>query len=314
MKLHEYPSEFSDLTELTAEYIGIPSSAVKRDYYIVMMLQKLERSCYADTCIFKGGTSLSKCYPGSIERFSEDIDLTYLPNCKLNDKGYDRELKRVEEVMSEDFRLEKIPGERNHRNKSSFVWFDESSGITDKIKLEIGSSIHPDPYSKRSLHTYIQDFLFYTNKIGSVKEYDLQDVTINVLDIERTFLDKVMAVKRHAICGDICNKVRHIYDVTMLYKRGDIQLFLLDTERLKYLLRVTKETNIFYLQKRNIDKTYNPAESYCFESWKKFLGDSVQVRYENLHKDLLYTNKKQDFSEAIDTFQKISDCFKGIGE
>ena len=100
----------------------------------------------------------------------------------------------------------------------------------------------------------------------------------------------------------------------MLYKRGDIQLFLLDTERLKYLLRVTKETNIFYLQKRNIDKTYNPAESYCFESWKKFLGDSVQVRYENLHKDLLYTNKKQDFSEAIDTFQKISDCFKGIGE
>ena len=89
MKLHEYPSEFSDLTELTAEYIGIPSSAVKRDYYIVMMLQKLERSCYADTCIFKGGTSLSKCYPGSIERFSEDIDLTYLPNCKLNDKGYD---------------------------------------------------------------------------------------------------------------------------------------------------------------------------------------------------------------------------------
>lgn len=43
-----------------------------------MKLQKLEQSEYADQCVFKGGTSLSKCCPGSIERFSEDIDLTFL--------------------------------------------------------------------------------------------------------------------------------------------------------------------------------------------------------------------------------------------
>ena len=39
-----------------------------------------EISEYADKCVFKGGTSLSKCYPGSIQRFSEDIDLTYIPD------------------------------------------------------------------------------------------------------------------------------------------------------------------------------------------------------------------------------------------
>ena len=89
MLLHEHPEDFKDLQELTAKYIGIPAVAVERDYYIVIMLEKLAQSPYADSCVFKGGTSLSKCYPGSIERFSEDIDLTFLPQEEMGNKQYD---------------------------------------------------------------------------------------------------------------------------------------------------------------------------------------------------------------------------------
>ena len=78
MKLHEFEQEFRQLISIVARQKHISESAVERDYYIVMMLQKLEQSEYGDKCVFKGGTSLSKCYPGSIERFSEDIDLTFL--------------------------------------------------------------------------------------------------------------------------------------------------------------------------------------------------------------------------------------------
>lgn len=39
MKLHEDKEAFYDLAELTAKHIGIPAAAVRRDYYIVMMLQ-----------------------------------------------------------------------------------------------------------------------------------------------------------------------------------------------------------------------------------------------------------------------------------
>ena len=56
MRLHEHTNDFKDLQELTAEYIGIPAVAVERDYYIVMMLEKLAQSTYADRCVFKGGT------------------------------------------------------------------------------------------------------------------------------------------------------------------------------------------------------------------------------------------------------------------
>ena len=33
MRLHEHTNDFKDLQELTAEYIGIPTVAVERDYY-----------------------------------------------------------------------------------------------------------------------------------------------------------------------------------------------------------------------------------------------------------------------------------------
>lgn len=89
MLLHEHPEDFKDLQELTAKYIDIPSVAVERDYYIVIMLEKLAQSPYADSCVFKVDTSFSKCYPGSIERFSEDIDLTFLPQEEMGNKQYD---------------------------------------------------------------------------------------------------------------------------------------------------------------------------------------------------------------------------------
>lgn len=44
MLLHEHPTDFKDLQELTAEYIGIPAVAVVRDYYIVMMLENLAQA------------------------------------------------------------------------------------------------------------------------------------------------------------------------------------------------------------------------------------------------------------------------------
>lgn len=48
MRLHENEEDFRDLCSITAGYIGIPEDAVRRDYYIVSMLQKLEKSEFAE--------------------------------------------------------------------------------------------------------------------------------------------------------------------------------------------------------------------------------------------------------------------------
>ena len=314
MNLHKHREEFEELIAISADYIGVPADAVRRDYYIVQMMQNLQNSEYAEACVFKGGTSLSKCYPGSINRFSEDIDLTFIPVEDMNNKKYSRALKWIENTISAGFLREKIEAERNDRNKSAYVCPENESRETCRIKLEIGSSVRPDPFSKRSMKTYIQEYLDAKGMHNVVEEFDLQEVNVNTHDITRTFLDKVMSVKRHAICGTLPRKVRHIYDVTVLLDRSDIQKFLKDTEHLKQLLSLTKETDSLYLQKRNISEEYDPMRAYAFENWKQYFNDEIRSRYETLHEDLLYTSDRQSFKKAIQAFEFISQLFASIGE
>jgi hypothetical protein len=314
MNLHKHKQEFEDLITIVANYIRIPIDAVRRDYYIVLIMQNLQNSEYAEKCVFKGGTSLSKCYPGSINRFSEDIDLTFMPAEDMNNKKYSKALKQIENTITTGFFIEKIGAERNDRNKSAYVWPENEKKEVYQVKLEIGSSVRPDPFSKKSMKTYIQEYLEEKGMQDIIVEFNLQEVKVNTLDITRTFLDKVMSVKRHAICGTLPRKVRHIYDVTMLFKRDDIQDFLKDTEKLKYLLKLTKETDSYYLQKRNISQEYDPLGAYAFGTWKHYFNDEIRRRYETLHEDLLYTHDCQNFDNAIKVFELINQLFSSIGE
>ena len=52
------------------------TALLEKDVWVVWTLQTLFAAPFADDLVFKGGTSLSKAY-GVIQRFSEDVDLTY---------------------------------------------------------------------------------------------------------------------------------------------------------------------------------------------------------------------------------------------
>ncbi|MBR1689452.1 MAG: nucleotidyl transferase AbiEii/AbiGii toxin family protein [Oscillibacter sp.] len=310
MKLHNNRSDFQELINITAREKHIPESAVERDYYIVRALLFLSRSEYAAKCVFKGGTSLSKCYPGSIERFSEDIDLTFIPDEGMTNKQIERKLKAIEKLMTADSETEIIPSERNDRNKSIYFWNGDRGS---KVKLEIGSSVRPEPYGSKTLITYIQEYLEKHGFSDVISEYELTPITINVLNIERTFVDKLMAVKRHTICGTIAEKARHIYDVTRLFQMPEIQAFLQDKEELQRLIALTKQTDSIYLEKRNIPKEYDPTGAFGFSKWKAAFMNAKET-YEQLHEDLLYTDEKQRFSDAINAFDQINDILTDIGE
>lgn len=310
MNLHTHQEQFSNLITIVSNKLHIPESAVERDYYIVYLLKNLENSEYADRCVFKGGTSLSKCYPGSIERFSEDIDLTFL-GMDLTDKVCEKDIKKIENIITEGAYIKKIPEERSSRSKSMYVWFINED---NKVKLEIGSSVRPDPFSKKTFKSYIHEYLEERGEYEDIEKFNLTSVTLNVLNIERTFIDKIMSVKRHAICGNLENKVRHIYDVVRLYKLREIQDFLENKEELKKLVNLTKQTDSYYLDKRGIPQEYNPIGKYDFNTWENKLNPRIRLRYESLHKDLLYTDEKQNFNDALTTFREINNIFKEINE
>ena len=56
MNLHEHKEEFEELIAIVADYIGVPVDAVRRDYYIVQMMQNLQDSEYAEVCVFREAT------------------------------------------------------------------------------------------------------------------------------------------------------------------------------------------------------------------------------------------------------------------
>lgn len=310
MKLHTFPEEFRELVTIVANDKHISESAVERDYYIVMMLKALAESPYAQQCVFKGGTSLSKCYPGSIERFSEDIDLTFL-GMDLSDKACDKAIKKIEAIMSAGAQTEKIPQERSDRSKSMYVWFGAQE---DRVKLEIGSTVRPDPYSKRTVKTYIHEYLESQGFEDDIIRFELSPVEINTLNVERTFIDKLMSVKRHAICGTLGRKVRHIYDVVRLYQLPEIQTFIAEKGELKRLVQLTKSTDSFYIGRRNISVAYDPVGPYNFPAWQHYFDAGIRTTYESLHQTLLYTDEKQDFDLAISTFNAINGILSQIGE
>ena len=62
------------ILEQVENSIGLPQFIIEKDWWVFIVLKAVFQSQYADSIIFKGGTSLSKAYH-LIDRFSEDIDL-----------------------------------------------------------------------------------------------------------------------------------------------------------------------------------------------------------------------------------------------
>ena len=66
--------ERADLFAIAAQSRNLPVSVIEKDFWVCWMLDCLWSASFASHLIFKGGTSLSKCF-GLIQRFSEDIDI-----------------------------------------------------------------------------------------------------------------------------------------------------------------------------------------------------------------------------------------------
>jgi hypothetical protein len=66
----------AEALEVAAARTGRPAHLLEKDIWVVWVLSAIYDSNLAKTLTFKGGTSLSKAF-GIIDRFSEDVDLTY---------------------------------------------------------------------------------------------------------------------------------------------------------------------------------------------------------------------------------------------
>lgn len=278
MLLHKDREQFEAVLNAVSNELGVPVSIVEKDYYVTMILKQL--ALKASGCVFKGGTSLSKCHH-AINRFSEDIDITF--SDKLS-QGERQKLKnQVIAGISEYLELPIIDWDktRSRRDYNCYTFkYSPIEGyvpesLIEGVKMEVVLGSISFPTVEMEVDSYIYQVLKADN-MDFIREYELEPFTMTLQSIERTFIDKVFALCDYYIKDDVNKHSRHIYDLYMLLPKitfddsfkqlvGDVR-----TERLKMpKMCPAAEAGIDineYLQeivdKRIYEKDYEEITSY----------------------------------------------------
>lgn len=203
--------------EAAAQRMALAPAVVEKDFWVCYTLDHLfHRSGFAESMVFKGGTSLSKAF-GLIERFSEDIDL--ILDWRLLGYGEDEPWEPRSNSAQERFKADSIertnafladafaPKLRATLSESlgteasvrrgaeeETVYFDyprsyESAGTLDTIKLEIGPMAAWSPSEEAAITPYAADVVPFGPELST---------TVRTASPERTFWEKATILHQEA--------------------------------------------------------------------------------------------------------------------
>lgn len=317
-----------------ADFGGTPA-IVEKDFWVSLMLDYLFNKCkYKDSFVFKGGTSLSKCF-NIINRFSEDIDLTldykllgisknklyedrsnnaqkkYVENLKLQLNTFIRD--KLKPCLEKDF--EEILGnkpvfviDKNEIGVLNFYYpnvYDVfSTGILQCIRLEIGALAELTPNVTKEISPLIASM---NNKF--INRYKFKVKTISP---EKTFWEKVLILHQEAnrpltkiengkeVVNNIPKRYsRHYYDV---YKFSQTKYKNSAKEDKKLLKQIIEFRNKFY--------------HYSWSKLNDALNGSLKLvpskeRIKELSKD--FTSMKEMINDKdIKSFDDLIDKLKAL--
>lgn len=219
MYLHRDNRElFYDVLELTAERQGVAVDIVEKDYYATMILKILsEVKCKV---VFKGGTSLSKAF-GIIDRFSEDIDITFtehLGESRRKRLKYEI-LQPIEKMLGLEIRnWDSIESDKDYNHYDYYyetVSDNSMGGLKPYVKLETALMTYAFPTVEKEIGNYI--FMALGDEEPDIIEkFGLMPFTMSVQAIERTMIDKIFALCDYYMLNRANRNSRHLYDIYKL--------------------------------------------------------------------------------------------------
>ena len=219
--LHHDKQMFEQMILRTSSYLGVKAEIVEKDYFVTLFLKKLTE--IMPEIVFKGGTSLSKCYH-VIQRFSEDIDLNLQADKKPSESQRKRMKSAIIQVIEElQFQLMNLEDVRSRREYNRYLIDYPASVSADYLKeqLIVETAIYQRAYPTRKMKadSLIYQFLTQNRFDKYVEQYDLHPFELNVQTAERTMIDKIYALADYYLLGTTAEHSRHIYDI---YKLSDI--------------------------------------------------------------------------------------------
>ena len=256
MNLHINKDLFRDAITASSQHMNIREVFIEKDYWVTYILKKISESDYNKITVFKGGTALSKAYK-LIKRFSEDVDLTVIIPAGFDENQIEKLIISMEKEVTLDFNeiVIKDLTTKTKRYRRTLHFYDKigRSGFsdadfgqaTDKIMLEINSYGTTHPHKQMAISSYIADYLIEKNSWQEINKFGLQPFSLLVLDINRTMVEKITAIARAGFYAnsieELIKRIRHIYDICMMYQDSNIRRFLESNEFYELLDLVDEE-------------------------------------------------------------------------
>jgi|LSQX01.1.fsa_nt_gb predicted nucleotidyltransferase component of viral defense system len=300
MKLHQDKEAFKELIEVVAEDIGLLPFQIEKDYYVSLVLKEISKSTNI-SIVFKGGTSLSKCYD-VVDRFSEDVDLAVSFEEERLSRERRRKLKEViKDVINElnfIFLNERQVESNKDYNKYEVGYekmFSSSETMADHIIVETLVVYKPYPCEKRDVSNYITNYLKQNNRLDLIEQYELEPFKMKIQTIERTFIDKVFAICDYHLLNKYIRNSRHIYD---LYKIWNSNILNIDVVK-SIMDDVIKDRQLLGVQNLSCLPGVKPKE-LLKEIYDK---DVYEVDYNEI--TLAFIHKPVDYIEAIKVVNNI---------
>lgn len=219
--LHNKKDTFEQLVLRTSEYLGVKAEIVEKDYFVTLFLKRI--AAVMPDIVFKGGTSLSKCYH-IIKRFSEDIDLNLQSEIKpLERKRRQLKANIIQIINDLEFELTNPDAVKSRRDYNRYI-IDYPSSLSAaylKEQLIVETAIYQRAYPTKvmSADSLIYQYLHENGYGDFIKQYDLEPFTLNVQTAERTMIDKMYALADYYLLNTTTEHSRHIYDI---YKLSEI--------------------------------------------------------------------------------------------
>jgi predicted nucleotidyltransferase component of viral defense system len=309
MNLHTNKKLFSDTIRAASEHLKINEEFVEKDYWITLLLKKLSKSKYSKDTVFKGGTSLSKCY-GIINRFSEDVDIAIINDDDKSGNQVKTIIRETGKAMTTELTEINIEGvtSKGSRFRKTVHEYESTDpkNKNNKIIVEINSFANPFPHLLHSINTMVHDFLNQTGNTKIIEQYNLQPFQINVLDKKQTLLEKLASLIRFSLdenpAESIKNKIRHFYDIYYLISDTDCISFS-KTEEFK-----TKFNELLIHDKEIFDEPVGWKNKSIYDSPLLHNFDSIWEQLKSTYRTELFALA---FS-AIPDEEEIAKSFKEI--
>lgn len=226
MNLHQNKQQFIEIVEGASDYTGIPEEFIEKDYFVSLLLKEISELC--PDIVFKGGTSLSKCYK-LINRFSEDIDINFHNSVNPNDRTK-RNLKDsiISSINNTNLELTNGTEIKSRRDfnqykvsfPSSFV---PSGNLRDHLLVESYVFLKSYPCEEMIVTSYILDFLKEVDLRYLIDKYNLKGFKMNVQTTERTLIDKLFAICDYFERGQVNQNSRHLYDIHKIWSNSKFE-------------------------------------------------------------------------------------------